>query len=149
MVTVVAVRGFLDEQWALDMDCRPISRHADLTFVRAPIRAQSRCVPMAYRPLGIVRGTSHTARVLDSLTVTLTRRRVTGGLIVATPAAPGWKRACDGGLDLAAAIEAAWAEAAIARYARARGLEYDLVAHDRAAEATSRPVYFDPDRVAS
>lgn len=56
----------------------------------------------------------------------LITRAPDGGLVLRTPFTPGWAYCCRRPADLAAGIEAAYAEVACAMYARWRGVLYDL-----------------------
>ena len=56
----------------------------------------------------------------------LVSRRPEGGFVLRTPLCPGWAVPARTPAELAAMMEQAWAEAAIAAYARLRGVLYDL-----------------------
>jgi hypothetical protein len=63
----------------------------------------------------------------ESLTLVVTRRPG-GGLIIRTPLCPGWAAPATCPAELAQRVEQAWLEAAVAAYARLRGVLYDLAA---------------------
>ena len=56
----------------------------------------------------------------------LTVSRVDGGLVIRTPLCPGWAVLARTPAELARRIEQAYCEAAVAAYARLRGVIYDL-----------------------
>jgi hypothetical protein len=61
----------------------------------------------------------------EQLTVFVSRRPG-GGFILSTPLCPGWAVPARTPAELAQMMERAWCEAAIAAYARLRGVLYDL-----------------------
>jgi hypothetical protein len=61
----------------------------------------------------------------ESLTLEVSRMDG-GGLILRCPLAPGWAVPARTPAELAVRMEQAWQEAAIAAYARLRGMLYDL-----------------------
>jgi hypothetical protein len=61
----------------------------------------------------------------EHLTLTVSRAP-TGGLIIRTPMCPGWAVPARSPQELAQRIEQAYCEAAVAAYARLRGVLYDL-----------------------
>lgn len=67
----------------------------------------------------------------------LVRRTDDGGLAVRTPVTPGWCMVAKTPQQLALVIEQAWAEVAIAAYARLRGVLYDLAQHEECIPAAA------------
>jgi hypothetical protein len=61
----------------------------------------------------------------EQLTVQVTRRPG-GGFVLSCPLCPGWAVPARTPAELAQRMEQAWAEAAVAAYARLRGVLYDL-----------------------
>lgn len=61
----------------------------------------------------------------ESLTI-IVSRSPGGGLVLSCPLCPGWAVPARTPAELAQRMEQAWAEAAIAAYARLRGVIYDL-----------------------
>lgn len=69
----------------------------------------------------------------------LVTRREGGGFILSTPLCPGWAVPARTPAELAARMEQAWCEAAIAAYARWRGVLYDLAATEEVIPAGAYP----------
>lgn len=77
-----------------------------------------------------------------------------GGLILRCPLAPGWAVPARTPAELAARMEQAWQEAAIAAYARLRGVLYDLAETEEtipeaAIVGSTHPAEEPPDEVAA
>jgi hypothetical protein len=74
----------------------------------------------------------------ESLTLEVSRMDG-GGLILRCPLAPGWAVPARTPAELAQRMEQAWQEAAIAAYARLRGVLYDLAETEETIPASAYP----------
>lgn len=81
---------------------------------------------------------SHRPHEPELLTITVARR-AGGGFILTAPLCPGWAVPARTPAELAAMVEQAWAEAAIAAYARLRGVLYDLAETEECIPAGAYP----------
>lgn len=79
-------------------------------------------------------------RAHEPAELTLTVSRAQGGrLVLRTPLTPGWAYSCATPAELARGVEQAYAEAAIAAYARLRGALYDLAETEETIPASAYP----------